>query len=299
MKNSNNKRGIEAIKSRHGFCFTLPWLIGIVIFFLVPLLQSLIYSFSNVKLTVSGLNSTFCGFKNFSKLLLKDAQFTENLKQGFLSFLYSFPIIVILSLILGILLNQNFKGRTFFRALYFLPVIIATGVVMQLVFSTRTGDIASTGTDESVRDNMISVSSIIGWFGLPTNVSDYINLIISKIMNLVWNCGIQIVLWIAGLQAIPNLLYEVSEVEGATKWENFWYITFPMLSRITILVSIFTAIEIITAKSDPVMTQFVVLTQSQKYGEASAMLLMYLAVVGFVVGLLLMLFIKSCVKKWE
>ena len=293
------KQGIEAMRSKHGFLFTLPWLIGIIIFFLVPLLQSIIYSFSKVKLTVSGLESDFYGFKNFSTLLLKDALFTENLKNGFLSFLYSFPLILILSLILGILLNQKFRGRMFFRALYFLPVIIASGVVIELIFVTRTGDISSTGTDESVRDSMISVSSIISWFGLPTNISDYINSVVSKIMDLVWSCGIQIVLWIAGLQAIPDLLYEVSKVEGATKWEEFWYITFPMLSRVTILVAVFTAVELITAKTDPVMQQSVIFSQAQKYGEASAMLWMYFIAIGSFVGLLLLMFLKLCAKKWE
>lgn len=293
------RQGIESMRSKHGFYFTLPWLIGIVIFFLIPLLQSIIYSFSKVKLTVSGLESKFHRFENFSNLLLKDELFTENLKNGFLSFLYSFPLIIILSLILGILLNQKFRSRMFFRAMYFLPVIIASGVVIELIFVTRTGDISSTGTDESVRDSMISVSSIISWLGLPTNISEYINSVVSKIMDLVWSCGIQIILWIAGLQAIPDLLYEVSKVEGATKWEEFWYITFPMLSRVTILVSIFTAVELITAKTDPVMEQSVIFSQAQKYGEASAMLWMYFIVVGLFVGLFLILFLRMCAKKWE
>lgn len=293
------KLGIEAKRSKYGFYFTLPWLIGIVIFFLLPLCQSIIYSFSKVKLTVTGLTWEFLGFENFSTLLLKDAQFTENLKDGFLSFLYSFPLIIILSLILGILLNQKFKGRMFFRALYFLPVIIATGVVIELVFSTRTGDIGSTGTDESVRDGMISVSSIVSWLGLPTNISEYINSVVSKIMDLVWSCGIQIVLWIAGLQSIPDLMYEVSKVEGATKWEDFWYVTFPMLSRVTLLVAIFTAVELITAKTDPVMKQSVIFSQAQKYGQASAMLWLYFIAIGIFVGLLLLLFLKLCAKKWE
>ncbi len=293
------KRGVEAQRRKHGFLFTLPWLIGIVIFFLTPLIQSVIYAFSKVKLKTTGLESKFSGFKNFSTLLLKDAQFTENFKNGFLSFLYSFPLILILSLILGILLNQKFKGRMFFRALYFLPVIIASGVIIELIFVTRTGDIASTGTDESVRDGMISVSSIVSWFGLPTNISDYINSVVSKIMDLVWNCGIQIVLWIAGLQAIPDSLYEVSKVEGATKWEAFWFITFPMLSRVTVLVSIFTAVELITAKTDPVIKQSIVFSQAQKYGEASAMLWIYFVASGLFIGLLLILFIRFCAKRWE
>lgn len=299
MSKLKKNRGIEALKAKYGFFFSLPWFIGIVLFFLIPLVQSVIYAFSDVKLKIGGLQVSFIGIENFREILLVDANFTDNLAKGVSTFAYSFPLILILSLILAILLNQEFKGRIFFRALYFLPVIIATGVVMDQLFGTRTGGLSSTGTDASVRENMISINSVIDWLGLPLSISEILNTVISSIMDLVWNCGIQIVLWIAGMQAIPDLLYEVAKVEGATKWEEFWFITFPMLSNVTILVSVFTAVELITSVTDPIMIQSFNASQSQQYGVASAMTWFYFLIVGFIMGIALFAYNKFCAKRWQ
>lgn len=206
--------GIETLKAKYGFLFTLPWLIGVALFFFYPLLQSILYTFSEVSVKTGEMKINFLGLENIKEVLLRDADYTNNLGSAVGTFAYSFPLIMVLSLILGILLNQKFKGRIFYRAVYFLPVIVATGVVMQLIFKTRSGDLSSMGTDASVRDSMISASSVIDWLGLPSTISSYLDKVLSQIMNLIWNCGIQIVLWIAGMQAIPDQLYEVSKVEG-------------------------------------------------------------------------------------
>lgn len=299
MKKIKKQRGIEILKAKYGFMFCLPWLIGVVLFFFYPLLQSIIYVFSDVSIRFGEIQVNFQGLSNIKEVLLKDADYTNNLGGAIGKFAYSFPLIMVLSLILGILLNQKFKGRIFYRAIYFLPVIIASGVVIELIFKTRSGDISSVGTEASVRDNMISASTVINWLGLPPTISTYIDKVLSQIMNLVWNCGIQIILWIAGMQAIPDQLYEVSKVEGATKWEEFWFITFPMLSRVTVLVAVFTMVDIITAKSDLVMTQALQYTQQQAYGTASAMLWIYFLIIGLLVGALILLFNRFCAKRWE
>mgnify|MGYP004648977533 FL=1 len=299
MKTTKKHRGIEKLKSKYGFFFTLPWLVGVAFFFFYPLLQSVLYTFSDVSIKTGEIQIKFLGIENIKEILLRDADYTNNLGGAMGTFAYSFPLIMVLSLILAILLNQKFKGRIFYRAVYFLPVIIATGVVMELIFTTRSGDLSSMGTDASVRDNMISASAVIDWLGLPSTISTYLDRILSQIMNLVWNCGIQIVLWIAGMQAIPDQLYEVSKVEGATKWEEFWFITFPMLSRITVLVIVFTMVDLITSKTDRVMTQAYQYTQQQSYGTASAMLWVYFLTVGLLVGILIVLFNRFCARRWE
>ena len=299
MKKLKKQRGIETLKAKYGFMFCLPWLIGIVLFFFYPLLRSILYVFSDVSIRLGEIQVDFQGLANIKEALFSDADYTNNLGAALGKFVYSFPLIMVLSLILGILLNQNFRGRVLYRAIYFLPVIIASGVVIELIFKTRSGDISSVGTDASVRDNMISAQTVINWLGLPTTISTYIDKVLSQIMNLVWNCGIQIILWIAGMQAIPEQLYEVSKVEGATKWEEFWFITFPMLSRVTVLVAVFTMVDIITAKSDLVMTQALQYTQQQAYGVASAMLWIYFLIIGLLLGALLLLFNRFCAKRWE
>ena len=122
---------------------------------------------------------------------------------------------------------------------------------------------------------------------------------ISEIFTLVWSSGIQIILVIAGLQSIPDSLYEVSKVEGATKWEEFWFVTFPMLSRITLLVIIFTFVELVTDKTNEVMSYIYNLMTSLNYDESSAMLWMYLGASGLFMGIIVFAFNRLCMKRWE
>lgn len=292
-------RGIESIKSRYGFLFILPWLIGTIIFFAVPLLQSFLYSFSDVTVQQGGMSLKFVGLEHYDTLINKDPQYLSNVGQSLVPILYSLPLIVLISMVLGVLLNQKFKGRLFFRALYFLPVIIATGAVIEILFTTTSSDISSSATSDSFSSNMLSVTEIMGWLDLPQKVAVYVKSAIGSIFDLVWHSGIQTVLVIAGLQSIPTTLYEASKVEGANKWEEFWFITFPMLSRVTLLVSIFTAVELFEDKTSPIMSNVYSMMNGGKYDRSSAMLWVFFAIVGLVIGLIIFLYNRFLMKRWE
>ena len=123
----------------YGRMFILPWCIGMAFFFIIPLIQSLIYSFSTVIVDPGEMSTQWVGLDNYKTILNEDPTYTDNLISAVTSFFRSLPIVVIVSLILAMVLNQKFKGRTFFRAIYFLPVIIATGVVMQLLTKNLNG----------------------------------------------------------------------------------------------------------------------------------------------------------------
>lgn len=292
-------RGIESIKSRYGFLFILPWLIGTIIFFAVPLLQSFLYSFSDVTVQQGGMSLKFVGLEHYDTLINKDPQYLSNVGQSVVPILYSLPLIVLISMVLGVLLNQKFKGRLFFRALYFLPVIIATGAVIEILFTTTSSDISSSATSDSFSSNMLSVTEIMRWLDLPQKVAVYVKSAIGSIFDLVWHSGIQTVLVIAGLQSIPSTLYEASKVEGANKWEEFWFITFPMLSRVTLLVSIFTAVELFEDKTSPIMSNVYSMMNGGKYDRSSAMLWVFFAIVGLVIGLIIFLYNRFLMKRWE
>lgn len=293
------KKGIESLKRRYGLMFVTPWMIGLALFFVIPILSSLLYMFSDVSLKVGGMKISFIGLENINQALTVDADYTNNLGKSVAKICYTFPTILVISLILGVIMSKEFKGRFVFRALYFLPVIIASGPVLKLLFGVQSSDMTSLAQEEAVSANMIDVSSIIAYAGLPEKIGQYMSSALSGIMNIVWNCGVQIVLFIAGMQTIPDSLYEVANVEGATKWEEFWFITIPMLSRITVLVIVFTVVELMTAQNDAVMTQAYTFMQSQKYGPASAMLWVYFIVVGTIVGLILWLYHRFCAKRWD
>lgn len=297
MKNKK-PRGTEALKRRNGQLFVLPWTIGFILFFLVPLLQSFRYSFSSVKLDFGKTETKFIGLENYRMLLFEDPDFINNLTTSLITFVSSFPVILVLSLILAIILNQKFRGRLIFRTMYFLPVIIASGVVIEFLMRTNYS-VQGLGVSSSLQEDMFSSSQILDILGLPPQVETYFLSIMGNLMTALWNCGIQIILFISGMQAIPDLLYEVAHVEGATKWEEFWYVTFPQLSRVTVLVIVFTTVEMLTSKTDIVMEKAYSYMQSQMYAESSAMLWIYFAVISCFMGLLILLFNRFCMKRWE
>jgi len=292
-------RGIEELKSRYGFFFVLPWIIGLIIFFFIPIVQSIIYSFCSVVVTSDGVKTTWVGLDNYNEILKVDPKYTTWLTESITSFAYSLPIILVLSLILAIMLNQNFRGRVFFRALYFLPVIIATGKVMSYVFTTTDENLVEMGVSAGMASGMIKVEDLTSALNMGTEVATFISNAINNIFNLVWSCGIQIVLFLAGLQSIPSTLYEASKVEGATKWEEFWFITFPMLSRITLLVGIFTMVELFINERAPMIEQVYGKMRGGQYDIPSAMIWFYFIAACAIMGILILLFYKFILKRYE
>lgn len=294
------RRSVENIKSNYGRLFVLPWSIGIILFVIIPVIQSVAYSFSKITASVSGINMKFVGISNYAYAWNKDADFLKLSLASFTEILYSLPAIIVISLIIAIILDGNFKGRIIFRTLYFLPVIIATGAVLEWINACINPSLTNAGVSANESVGMIDVGEVMSALGLEsTGFVEYFQVAISKIFDLVWASGIQIILFIAGLQSIPDSLYEVSKVEGATKWEEFWFITFPMLSRIIVLVLVFTMVELITAKTNAVMKYIYTLMTTLNYDQSSAMLWIYLLFSSALMGVIILLFKKFCMKKWE
>ncbi|MBO5358089.1 MAG: sugar ABC transporter permease [Clostridia bacterium] len=299
MKLKRKTGGIEQIKSRYGWLFISTWLIGVVLFFAIPIIQSVIYSFSQMTINADGVNTVWIGLKNYNYVINEHTSYMTWLGKSITNFLYSLPIIVILSLILAILLNQKFRGRLFFRALYFMPVIIATGVVIDLISGMSGSDMTTSSVNESVSGGMFSVQDIIAILDLPTEVATFVQKIISNIFDLIWNSGVQTILFLAGLQSIPATLYEASKVEGATKWEEFWFITFPMLSNVTLLVVVYTMVELFVSKTNPVVSQVYSLMRAAVYDETSAMMWFYFLCVGAIMGGIVLLYKKLLQDRWS
>lgn len=299
MKKLKKNRGITELKSRYGYMFTTHWIIGIIIFFALPLIQSVIFSFSEIEIIGGGIDINFKGLDNFKQILLKDANYEKWLTSSITSYLYSLPIIILLSMSLALILNQKFKGRLFFRALYFLPVIISTGAVINLIFKTTGSDMSDVGVSDALSANMISVDDIVRLLDINGEIAKYITVTISKIFDLVWSCGIQIVLFLAGLQSVPSSFYEASRVEGATKWEEFWFITFPMLSRVTLLVTVFTMVELITSERTVLIKNVYSMMRTGNYDETSAMMWFYFLICGGIMSLIVFLYTRFLMKRWE
>lgn len=299
----NKARGIEAIKRRYGIMFVLPWVLGIFLFVVTPLIAFLLYGFSDVTMTTEGLHNAFVGLKHYRRVFVEEPYYWDIFIESLSSLFKSAPIVVALSMILAIVLNQPFKGRALARAVFFLPVIIASGAVMTVVNTfgmdqTLANTAGLSGEATSQYMQVIDFNAILEQLRLPEGLRGLIAGYLSDTFNLIWSCGVQILLFVAGLQTIPAQLYEVGKVEGITAWEEFWYITVPMLGRVIMLVIFYTMVELFIDKSRLVSDAMLQIQQLQ-YSYTSAMLWPYFAAVGLIIGVVMLIYHTACLKKWE
>lgn len=291
-------KGIETLKARYGLIFLAPWIVGMALFFVFPILQSAYFSFARLSITMDGVETEFVGLNNIRNMLFVNPDYLNNLLAAVKSLCVSAPFILIISLILALPLSSAFRGRLFFRALFFLPVIFASGPVLELFLSAAASDATEVALSDAVSFGMIDFTDVLRGLQLPSSVETYLSVALSNLFMLVWQSGIQILLFVAGLQSIPDLLYEVAKVEGATKWEEFWFITLPMLLHTILLVILFTLVEIITVKTNPVMNQSYTQFRNLEFGIGSAMLWFYFLIAGALIAFILLVYNKACLKKW-
>lgn len=300
MKRKSN--AIVRRKAMYGRMFVFPWVIGFLFFFLVPLGQSIQYSFSKVSKADGRAVVTFVGLDNYRFVWTESLDYRTRLQDSLTSFLPQLAIIVILSLILALILNQKFRGRLAARAVFFLPVIIAAGVVMQILNQDVLATQVRSGVEgaNSYMFGAMNFGAILEGLGLPDNVVELLMGYLQDIFHLVWSCGVQIILFIAALQAVPEQLYEVSRVEGATAWENFWFITLPMIGNILVVVIVYTVIDLFT-NADNQMMNFIYNLQkvSLNYDVSSAILWSYFLLVGVITAILLFVVNRLLKTQWE
>ncbi len=298
-------KGIERLRSHYGRMFVLSWVIGLVLFFFVPIFTSIKYSFSTVTITAQGIQTVWAGLAHYRELIMVHPTYIDTLLSTIGSLGVKLPLIVALSLILAIILNQKFKGRMIARAIFFLPVIIATGGILDILskeyipLALVTTTASAPEMEASQYGSMIDFTQILGNLGLPAEIEKLVSGYISEIFSLLWSCGIQIVLFIAGLQTIPDQLYEVSKVEGASKWEEFWYITIPMLGPTLLLVMVYTMIDLFTQNTGIIKMAMDTISNGAVYDRSSAMLWIYFAVVGVVMSIIIALYNHFCTKRWN
>lgn len=289
MKKSIAKKSIAKRKSLYGYGFISLWFIGSAVFFLFPLVQSFLYSFKDVQPDTGGMTGSFIGLANYNYALNEDPVYRSSLFSVLKTTLWKTPLIMIFSLFIAVILNGRFKGRTFARAVFFLPVIIATGPVYNII----SGNMASTGNGGSdsfstlFRTDFIDVfMDITGLYSISSGVSQWLHTVSDNIFGIVWNSGIQIVIFLAALQHIPPSSKEAAQIEGASEWEYFWEITLPSVSPMILVCFIFSVIDSFTDPGNAVMGRIGELRSDWKFGESSAMVWLYFAVVMTAVGII-------------
>jgi ABC-type sugar transport system permease subunit len=268
-----------------GRMFILPWFLGFCFIFCRSLFTSFVYSFSKVTIGDKGFETTFVGLENYKYALKVDPNFVKTLVNTIISMLYQVPLILIFSLIIACILNQKFRGRVIARAIFFLPVIIATGQIISIMRGDIYSQQLTSGERSSAMFTVSGIQTILLDSGLSMSIANTIINSINSIFDVAWKSGIQILLFIAGLQTVPRALYEVSEIEGATAWEAFWKITFPMISPILILNLIYTMIDNFTDYSNGVIKMASDLAKQMKFDNSATITCIYFLVIVVMLGI--------------
>lgn len=259
-----------------GLIFILPWFIGFLIYYLGSLIQTIQFSLSNVKIAeTGGYTTTFIGLDNFKYALMQHGTFNQILVDSLWEILVDVPFIVFFSLLIAIMLNSKFKGRTLVRAIFFIPILMGSGAVLealQLATQNIQGGAASTVAEMSTSSG-VNVDYFLNIFidiGLPLTFVEYITGLVARIYEIVRASSVQIIIFLASLQSVPVSMYEVAKIEGATTYEIFWKVTFPMVSPLILTNVVYTIIDSFV-NSEVVTTAYTVAFTQYNYGLSSAM----------------------------
>jgi ABC-type sugar transport system permease subunit len=284
-----SRMSYEKKKGLYGYGFIALWFVGALMFFIVPVCKSFYYSFNNVTPETGYLAKSWAGIANYRRAFMTDPTFRQYLVEALEDMALNLPVIIIFSMFVAIIINQKFRGRTFARAVFFLPVIIATGPVYAII----TGDLDTNGNNSAEQfstmfetDMVDQLLEFVGIYGFGTQFTDMLSELTSDILNLVWKCGIQIIIFLSALQGIPTSAKEAAAIEGATSWEFFWKITLPYVSPMILVNIVYTVIDAFTDTTNTVMTRVLEVQSDWQYGYSAAMAWSYFAIILVALGII-------------
>lgn len=297
----------EKKKGLYGYGFIAIWIVGVIYMFIIPIFQSAWYSMCYTELvstpeqaaqrgmTSAGIYTEWNNFGNYEEALFKNQDYLPKLTESLGGMVPQVIIVMIFSLFIALLLNQKFRGRTFARAVFFLPVLVATGPVLAVI----KGDISTNGISSGEQfsalfqtDLVDELLKFLGIYNLNEQLTMTIQTITSDIFNLLWSAGIQILIFLAALQQIPVSAKEAASMEGATGWEFFWKITFPMISPMILANLIYTVIDTFIDSENPVMSIVLAQSRNLKYGLSAAMAWIYFLIVAVALAIIVVIVSK-------
>lgn len=295
------KSRLSRNKGLYGYLFIAPLLFGLIFLFGIPLMQSVIFSFCKITISAEGFMPQFSGLSNYYKALFQETVYREAVVQSVLNMLLNVPLITIFSFFVANILNQEFFGRQVVRVIFFLPLVLSSTALINfdaadMLQGTMSGGFKDTGSllggFESINFGALLIES-----GIPEKLVTYLTTAADRIYEIVILSGVQVLLFLAGLQSIPRSTYEAASIEGATAWECYWKITFPIISPIVFTCVIYSIIDSFAASSNKTVT----LIQStafdnQNFGLSSAMSWIYFVLI-IVILLTVSFVLKKCLNQ--
>ena len=278
-------------KARTGVVFSLPVIFGLIVMFIIPLMQSLYMAFSSVSIIQQeGFSFKFTGLENFKYAFTENAEYSKGFVTALLNMLKTVPGVLFMSIFCAMLINSEFRGRAIARVIFFLPIVYASSAMLNI----DSGDVMQEAMQNSSYSTVSSTSGLGGFrlaelvsqIGFPEEFVELIEGIVDSIYNVIQLSGVQIIIMLAALQSISPSLYEAAYVEGAGGWEKFWLITLPMSSSSIILCLIYSVIYSFTSFDNPVVSLTKQMMSDMKYGYSAAMSWAYFLIVFIILGLI-------------
>lgn len=294
-KKKRSHASLDRRKARSGWIFVLPFVVGFLFIYFPIVIQSVKLSFFTMEtLAGGGYTLEWAGFEYYNEALFVNPDFVQTLITGLGDMIFEIPAIIIFSLFMAVLLNQKMAGRAFFRAIFFIPVILSTGIMdsisAQSIMEDYMEEGISDGTEASASDQIASAMDIQALFSgmaVGSELAEIVAEWVNRIFDIVNRSGVQMLIFLAGLQSISPAIYESCQIDGATAWETFWKITFPMISPMILVNAVYTVIDSFTSESNTIMS-FIDSQYQQANGNAisSAMSWMYFLIVIAMVGII-------------
>ena len=281
----NNKKHGLTLKRRgalYGYAFISIWIIGFLVFVLYPVIYSMILSVNAIKIRPEGIIYTFKGLFFYDYALNELPHFRNCLAVQLQMVCGMTPVILVLSLIVAMLLNGKFRGRAMFRAIFFMPVIIMSGPVISSLLGQYALDFS---TNSRIVYDLLSY--------MPSALAAPVEYVLNNMVKILWMSGVQILIFLAGLQSIGSEVYEAASIDGAGAWEKFWQITLPHISPMILICAVYTVIDTANYNEGGNINALInsqIFDANYMYSYAAAMSWMYFVVIAAVLGLVLLIF---------
>ncbi len=281
---------LTARNSAKGYFFISGWIIGFLIFTLIPVIRTFWFSFNRVRFTADGIKESFIGLLNYKNAFLMDVAFTDGLINYAGQMAVFIPVIITFSLIAAILLTKDIKGKGFFRTIFFLPVIITSGPVMKQLIEQNATSLP--GISE-----YFSVQELANEFGLLGNL---LGTVLSSFIMILWFCGVQILIFIAAIQKLDQSMYEAASIDGASGWQSFWKLTLPALMPVVGVNVLYTLVTLSGFSLDTIVQKIStdMYDINRGIGYATALSVIYFGVI-LIILTVFMVFINGRRKKAE
>lgn len=286
--NRKSKSVLATRRDNKGYLYVAPFALGFIFLVLFPMIQSFIYSFNDL-LFDGQVHLNFSGLANYRRALFEDVEYRQLLLSAVRDMALSVPVILVFSMIVAVFLNKNFPGRAVFQIIFFIPVIVSSGIIPELFKNdlVRTAIVsAPTVSEEAVSSfDTSSMSALLISLNIPVALVNYIMQAIENILEIVNSSGIQILVFTMGLKSISPSLYEASSIEGATAWESFWKITLPMILPQFVVNLTYTVIDSFVNNNNKIMQSINVYNYSKfDFGYAASLAWMYFAIILVILG---------------